>query len=460
MSVRASLPSLHRRLVTWLLVPTLAIWACGGVITYLIAVRYADLANDRSLFDSALTLAGQVKGSQGQIVVDQSDTALKMIAIDPYDKVYFKISDPLHGVVAGRQELTPPPDGELQPDKPYYHDGRVDGRRVRIASVFHQVSGASAPVLIQVAETLAKRRVLASEILAGIILPQVLLIMLALVFVWFGIGRGLSSLKRVQDEVRNRSHLDLRPVREDDAPQEVGALVHAINELLEQLKHVISTQNRFVADAAHQLRTPLAGIKTQTELALRQTNPDEVRHSLEQLAASSDRVIHLVNQLLLLARTEPGWQPEKVETDLVSVTRELASEWVPLALKRNIDLGFEAAIGKAPFAGNVLLLKEMLGNLIDNAIRYTQPGGEITVRVSAAERHWVLAVQDNGPGVPAPERELVFERFHRVADSQDDGCGLGLAIVREIAHVHRGEVFLADASCGALFEVHLPADST
>ncbi len=459
MSSRPSLPSLHRRLVTWLLIPTLVIWACGSVITYLIAVRYADLAHDRSLFDSALTLAGQVRGSQGQIVVDQSDTALKMIAIDPYDKVYFKISDPPTGAVVGWQELTPPPDIDLQPDKPYYHDGSVDGRRVRIASVVHRVSGVGAPVLIQVAETLVKRRVLASEILAGIILPQALLIVLALVFVWFGIGRGLSSLKRVQDEVRNRSHLDLSPVREDNAPQEVGALVHAINELLGQLKQVISTQNRFIADAAHQLRTPLAGIKTQTELALRHNNPGEVRHSLEQLAASSDRVIHLVNQLLLLARAEPGWQPDKAQTDLLAVASDLASAWVPVALKKGIDLGFESSIGHAPFNGNVLLLKEMLANLIDNAIRYTQEGGEITVRVLAAEHCWVLAVQDNGPGVPATERKLIFERFHRGADSQGDGCGLGLAIVREIAHAHGGEVSLADSSCGALFEVHLPVDS-
>jgi two-component system sensor histidine kinase TctE len=459
MSMQRGLPSLHRRLVSWLLIPTLAIWVSGGVISYLIAVRYADLANDRSLFDSALTLAGQVKGSQGEVMVDQSDTALKMITIDPYDIVYFKISDPVHGVIAGRQELPPPEDSERLPDKPYYHDGRVEGRRVRIASIFHYVAGVHEPVLIQVAETLVKRRVLASEILAGIILPQVLLISLATVFVWFGVGRGLSSLERVQDEVRNRSHLDLSPVREDNAPREVGALVHAINELLQQLRQVISTQNRFIADAAHQLRTPLAGIKTQTELALRQTEPELARHSLEQLRSSSDRVIHLINQLLTLARAEPGWQPDKALLDLVTVASEAASEWVPVALRKNIDLGFESRVERAPFRGNVLLLKEMLCNLIDNAIRYTQAGGEVTVRFLASERHWILAVQDNGPGVPAAERELIFERFHRAAESQDDGCGLGLAIVREIAHVHGGEVYLADSPAGALFEVHLPADS-
>ncbi len=459
MSSRTALPSLHRRLLTWLVVPTLAIWMFGSVLSYLIAVRYADLAHDRSLFDSALTLTGQVQGASGEVIVDESATALKMIAIDPYDQVYFKISDPVHGVIAGRPELPAPPDSELLPDKPYYQDGRVEGRRVRIASILHHVGGVRAPVLIQVAETLVKRRMLASEILAGIILPQVLLVLLAIAFVWFGIGRGLSSLQRVEDEVRNRSHLDLSPVREDNAPREVGALVHAINELLQQLRQVISTQNRFIADAAHQLRTPLAGIKTQTELALRQSEPEQVRHSLEQLRSSSDRVIHLVNQLLTLARAEPGWKPAKTEFDLVAVVSEAAREWVPPALRKRIDLGFETAVECAPFRGNVVLLKEMLGNLIDNAIRYTQPGGEVTVRLQAWGRDWMLAVQDNGPGVPPAERTLIFERFHRSAEAGDEGCGLGLAIVREIARAHGGEVRLGDCAAGTLFEVRLAADS-
>jgi two-component system sensor histidine kinase TctE len=300
--------------------------------------------------------------------------------------------------------------------------------------------------------------VLASEILAGIILPQLLLIFLAVMLVWYGIRRGLSSLERVQAEVRSRSHMDLSPVREDNTPREVGALVHAINELLQQLRQVISTQARFIADAAHQLRTPLAGIKTQTELALRQTDPALIHHSLRQLQSSSDRVIHLVNQLLTLARAEPGWMPDKTRTDLVEIASETTSVWVPAALKKTIDLGFESAVGTAPFSGNVLLLKEMLNNLIDNAIRYTQQGGEITVKVSAVAQYWIIAVNDNGPGVPPTERELIFERFHRAAVAQDDGCGLGLAIVREIAHAHGGEIFLLDEFPGALFEVRLPRE--
>ncbi len=450
--------SLQRQLVSWLLLPFLAIWLTGGAMSYLIAVRFADLAHDRSLFDSALTLASQVKSENGAIVVSAPDTALKMIAIDPYDKVYFKISDPEHKMVAGQPELPAPLESSVLPDMPYYDDGIMEGRHVRIASIYHSVHSGKKDVLVlvQVAETLKKRRVLASEILAGIAVPQLMLISIALAIGWFGIRRGLSSLERIQKEVGNRSHLDLSPLQEENAPREIGALVHALNELLGQLHNAMSAQARFIANAAHQLRTPLAGIKTQVDFALRQTDPALIRHSLQQLQTSNDRTIHLVNQLLALARAEPGWEAPITKVDLVAIASEATGEWVPAALKKKIDLGFESAVEAALISGNGMLLREMLSNLLDNAIRYTQAGGEITVRIAQSENLLTLAVEDNGPSVPPAERERVFERFHRAALPQEEGCGLGLAIVREIAHLHHGEVYLADSPQGARFEVRLP----
>jgi signal transduction histidine kinase len=454
-------PSLQRQLINWLLVPLLIIWLFGCAMSYFIAVRYADLANDRSLFGSTLTLASQVKSSGGTIAVDQPDTALKMISIDPYDKVYFKVSDHAHGIIAGRRELPPPPVQDALPDMPYYHDGMIDGKHVRIASMFRQVRNGkdSALVLIQVAETLVKRKLLASEILAGVVLPQLLLISLALVIVWYGIRRGLSPLQRIQEEVKSRSHLDLSPLREENAPREIGALINALNSLLGRLQRAISVQSRFIADAAHQLRTPLAGIKTQTDFALRQTDPELVRHSLRQLQISSGRVIRLVNQLLSLARAEPGGEIPRKHVDLVTLAGNVTRDWVPQALKKGVDLGFEAETAAAPLMGSDLLLREMLNNLIDNAIRYTPAGGEITVRVRNSGGQLVLTVEDNGPGIPHEERELVFERFHRAAASHEEGCGLGLPIVREIAHAHHGEIRLLDSAAGSLFEVRIPAMS-
>ncbi len=450
--------SLQRQLVSWLLLPFLAIWLTGGVMSYMVAVRFADLAHDRGLFDSALTLASQVKSENGVIAISNPDTALNMIAIDPYDKVYFKITDPDHKLVAGQQELRPPRESAILPEMPYYDDGVMEGRQVRIASIYHSVHSGKKDVLVlvQVAETLKKRRVLASEILAGIAVPQLLLISLALAIGWFGIRRGLSSLVRIQKEVRNRSHLDLSPLQEENAPHEIGALVHALNELLGQLKVAISAQTRFIANAAHQLRTPLAGIKTQVDFALRQNDPELIQHSLQQLQVSNDRTIHLVNQLLALARAEPGWEAPMKPVDLVELAGQTTGEWVPAALKKKIDLGFETALDATAFPGNEMLLREMLGNLIDNAIRYTQTGGEITVRIARSDNLLTLAVEDNGPGVPLADRERVFERFHRAASPEEDGCGLGLAIVREIAHLHHGEVYLVDTPRGALFEVRLP----
>ncbi len=453
-----TLPSLRRQLIGWLLVPFLVIWLAGGIISYVLAVNFADLAHDRSLFDSALTLASQVTSENGAIVVEAPDTVQKMIAIDPYDLIFFKVSTPDRRVIAGRPDLPAPDASHPLPDKPYYHDGVVESSRVRIASIYHTVHNGKqdVQVLVQVAETLKKRRIMASEVLASIVVPQLLLVSLALALGWFGIRRGLASLERIQKEVRNRSHLDLSPLQEENAPREVGALVHALNELLGQLQMAISAQARFIANAAHQLRTPLAGIKTQVDFALRQNDPELIKHSLLQLQASNDRTIHLVNQLLALARTEPGWEAPMKPVDLAALAGGTTSEWVPAALKKKIDLGFENGQEPAILAGNEMLLREMLNNLLDNAIRYTQAGGVITVRLGHTENQAVLAVEDNGPGIPPAERERVFERFHRAASPEAAGCGLGLAIVREIAHLHHGEVYLVDTPKGALFEVRLP----
>ena len=298
------------------------------------------------------------------------------------------------------------------------------------------------PVLIQVAETLNKRHILTSKILLGMLVPELLFIVIICVLVWVGVERGLRPLAALQAEIRNRSHRDLSPLPEHNAPSEVRTLVHAMNELLGQLHEAISSQQRFVANAAHQLRTPLAGLKTQTEFALRQHDLAEVHQSLQQMSKASGQTTHLVNQLLSLARAEPNSAAEKSMNmaDLSELAREVTSEWVPRALERNIDLGYDAAAGAVDIKCDTLLVKEMMCNLIDNAIRYTQPGGLITVRVACTGDQASLQVEDNGPGIPVAERERAFERFFRGMDSETDGCGLGLAIVREIAHGHNAEV--------------------
>jgi two-component system sensor histidine kinase TctE len=309
-------------------------------------------------------------------------------------------------------------------------------------------------VLIQTAETVTARTDFARQIMLGMMLPQMTLILLAALAVWYGVGRGLAPLTALQREIAQRSHRDLSALPEEQSPQEVRPLIHAMNGLLERLSQALAAQQRFIADAAHQLRTPLAGIRTQSELALRQTQSGDAQNTLRQLQTATEQTTRLINQLLSLARAEPGAERARTaeKLDLARLARETTMEWVPRALARDIDLGFDSPLAVARVEGDSLLLKEMLNNLLDNAIRYTQAGGQVTVRVSPDTRDvtrlFTLSVEDSGPGIPENERERVFERFHRVLGTGVEGCGLGLAIVREIAQAHGGDASLTSGASG------------
>lgn len=442
--------TLRHQLLISLLAPIVLVMLISAVVTYYYAYNFATLAYDYSLFDSALDISRQTRSSEGALHVDLPSAALDMLESDTHDSIFYMINDAKGTFVAGHRGL-PLPAEEVHAGKPLYYDGNYRGNPVRIAALRASAGGAPSDpqILILVGETLNKRRTLANEVLLGMLLPELLLIALIGALVWYGIERGLRPLATLQHEISSRSHRDLSPLPEQNAPGEVRALIHSMNELLERLSSALSSQQRFIADAAHQLRTPLAGIKTQAELALRQRTLDDVHHTLLQLNTATGQTTHLVNQLLSLARAEPGANriQELQRIDLGELARDATTEWVPRALERKIDLGYDGA-PHATIEGNGLLIREMLGNLLDNAIRYTQPGGRVTVRVSAQPDHTLLVVEDNGPGIPADERERVFERFHRVLGTGAEGCGLGLAIVREIAQSHNAGVRLAAGTQG------------
>jgi two-component system, OmpR family, sensor histidine kinase TctE len=293
------------------------------------------------------------------------------------------------------------------------------------------------------------REDLINHVLLGVVLPQLLLIILAAMAVWFGVARGLRPLRGLQDAVSSRSPSDLRPLVADAAPREVKPLVSAINDLLGRLREDRDAQKRFVANAAHQLRTPLAGLKTQTELAERNLGPEELRHTLRHIRTSVDRATRLVHQLLSLARVEPSaFKTNRLEpVDINCIARDATTELVPQALSKHIDLGFEGLPYPCVLMGDARALFELASNLIENAILYTQPGGKVTVLVESPERPRLL-VEDNGPGIPEAEQELVFERFYRALGTSVDGSGLGLAIVREIAETHGASVRLSSRPDG------------
>jgi two-component system sensor histidine kinase TctE len=450
--------TLRRQLLTSLLAPIVLVTLLSAVVTYYYAFNFATLAYDYSLFDSALDISRQTRVREGKVHLDLPSAALDMLESDTHDSVFYMVNDAKGEFVAGHHGLPLPPE-ESPPGKPLYYDGNYRGNPVRLAALYTNVTGGTAPVLILVGETLNKRRTLANEVLLGMLLPEFLLIALVGALVWYGIERGLRPLATLQAEIGSRSHRDLSPLPEHNAPGEVRALIHAMNDLLARLAFALSAQQRFIADAAHQLRTPLAGIKTQAELALRQQKMDEVQHTLLQLNTATGQTTHLVNQLLSLARAEPGATRAQAmqKLDLNELARDTTTEWVPRALERDIDLGFD---GGAPalIEGDSLFIREMLGNLLDNAIRYTQRGGHVTVRVAAEAKRVLLSVEDNGPGIPADERERVFERFHRVLGTGAEGCGLGLAIVREIAQGHNADVRLTAGAngCGTVVSIAFP----
>ena len=442
--------STRGQLLVYLLVPLCLLLLLSMVVTYYVATRYAKTEDDRSLFDITETLARQVHFNDGHVKVTLLPAAWDILGYDQYDKMYFQVRGIDGSFIVGDKELPLPPEDLRTIGKAIYFNATYHGESVRVASIYLPVADddTHGQVLVQVAETLVQRKLLAQEVLSSVTLFGLALIVLSAASVWIGIGRALAPLTRIRYAIQNRSPNDLGPVPEDAAPTEVRPLLHAINDMLERLAKTMAVQQRFIADAAHQLRTPLAGIKTQADYAQRETDQTAVRHALHQISLSVDRTTHLAQQLLSLARAEASPNGVPNETiDLSELLRSTTSDSVPNAVSKDIDLGYDDPGHPEWIQGNAILLREMLTNLLDNAIRYTEPGGKVTVSLNQ-DHGPVISVEDNGLGIPSDERVLVFERFHRVIGTPGDGSGLGLALVREIANIHGGEVWITTPSSG------------
>jgi two-component system sensor histidine kinase TctE len=444
----------------WLLPPLLVLWGTSSIIDYDVAKRFVNLAYDRALLESALDIGRQVREINDRIYVDLPKVAIDMLQTGEHGRIYYRVIGPTGEYITGEPDLPAPESGA---ERVSYEDADYLGKPIRIVAVRVPVrpgSGKGA-VTIQVAEPITVRASSARDILLRMMLPQVVLIYFSAVAVWYGVRRGLTALGRLRREIEGRSDRDLSPLPEATSPREIQPLILAMNDLLRRLSDTLAAQQRFVTDAAHQLRTPVAGIKTQTELALRMTDPAEQRRALQQLHAATENLSRLIHQLLALARSEPDAQSARAleRVDLNREMREATGEWVPRALQRSIDLGFEGPDESIIVQGNALLLREMLGNLLDNAIRYSPAGSRVTVEVSCEGPNAVLRVEDNGSGIAPEDRTRVFERFYRVLGTEADGCGLGLAIVREVAEGHGATVSLGAGPTGrgTAVQVRFPA---
>jgi two-component system sensor histidine kinase TctE len=437
--------SVRRRLLAWLMPPLLALWLIGALLAYYFVVDFANRIYDRWLLDSVVSLAQQVHVQSGKLSADLPAAVLRILEYDAVDRIYYRVIGSDGSVFAEQGQIPEPPSSGPQS---VFYDGRIDGVPVRIAAL--RVEGAGGSVQVQVAETLVKRHTLTSEILAAMLLPQLLLIGTASSLIWYGVGRGLGPLERLRSDIVQRSHRDLSPLEGSRVPAEVAPLVNALNELFERLDRAVAGQNRFIADAAHQLRTPLAGLKTQADLAMREDDPIAMRSALERIRAAVDRSVHLVNQLLALARADHSHEHPLpiVPLELTRLARDTTEEWVGKALDAQLDLGFETPEDAVSVRGNAELLHELLDNLIDNALRYTPAGGTVTVRVARHEQGGLLEVEDNGPGIVPAERERVLGRFYRAEGTPGEGCGLGLAIVREIVNLHVATIAIGDGANG------------
>lgn len=477
--------SLFGEILDWMLAPLLLLWPMSIAITYLVAKSIANQPFDHALEDAVTVVAQQLREVDGHVVSLLAGSSREILRADDVDHVYFQVLGPRGEVVDGDGDLPLPTDEErerLRGAAVAFRNASMQGTPVRIAYTYVNLrpaipaaaTSASAPraaasrnALVQVGETLDKRAQLANEIIKGVILPQFIILPIVLALVWFALARGLSPLAQLQERIRARRPDDLSPIDSRQVPEEISPLVGSLNDMLGRLSQTIDMQKRFIADAAHQMKTPLAGMRMQSELALRQVDPDEIHRSLEQLAKSSESATRLVNQLLALARAEnqPHAGAPLVQTDLAVLARDTVRDWVQASFVYEIDLGYEPpAEGEALIAANPLMLRELLSNLIDNALRYTPPGGSVTVRVRrAGAGATLLEVEDSGPGIALSERLRVFERFYRILGSATTGSGLGLAIVREIAQQHGAEVEIFNSSHpplrkhpGSLFRVSFP----
>jgi two-component system sensor histidine kinase TctE len=442
--------SLFGEILDWMLAPLLLLWPMSIAVTYLVAKSIANGPFDRSLETDVYVLARQLAPTNGSITLSLPDSARDFLRADDTDTIYYQVTSARGKVVGGSADLPlPVEDDKPQPGVVEFRDETLHGTQIRVAYTYVQVAGLLEQnyALVQVAETLGKRSRLANDIIKGVILPQFVILPLAIVLVWFGLSRGLAPLHALQAHIRARRPDDLSPLEASQAPAEIAPLVASFNELLTRLEQNMASQKRFIADAAHQMKTPLAGLRMQAELASRQTVSAEVRRSLEQIAASSEQAARLVTQLLAMARAENRAFAQSFEpVELATLGRQVMQDWVLPALAKRMDLGFEAPEGHpaARLAGNPVMLREMLGNLLDNAIRYTPAGGRITLRVKAWADTVCVELEDTGPGIPPGERAHVLERFYRILGRAGEGSGLGLAIVREIVKMHHGELEILD----------------
>lgn len=431
--------SLKNQLRTWLLLPMLMVLGVSAALSYSRALHYATLAYDQSLLRTVLALADEVVvDAHNEVKIEIPEVASHLLSYNEGDRIYIRITAPNGKLVFGEAHLPLPakaPAGNQQ----IYYNSRYHDEPIR--AVTFGLPESSDPqarnILISMAETTGKRDAMVAEMVEEMLLPQVLMMLLAAIVIELGIFFALKPMQDLRASLHERSHRDLSPVDTATAPLELQPMLQAMNALLARVKAGLQQQQQFIADASHQLRTPIAGLQTQAELALRSQPPEALKEPLNYMLRSTTRLSHLIQRLLTMARTDAAVSHLKcAPVSLTNIISEECARWIGAASDKQLELEVLLETTQDLVLGDALMLSEMLNNLLENAIQYTPEQGLIEIRLWQSGPHLRLQVADSGIGIPPEQTALIFERFHRINPNQGNGCGLGLAIVAEIAEHH------------------------
>lgn len=448
------LRSLRIQILGWLLVPLILLLVINAFQSYRAASETADHAYDRLLLASVRAIADQVLVVDGEIVVDLPYVALELFESNVQERIFYRVAAPSGRTITGYDDLPLPATRPKPPDQAVFYRGEYHGEPVHLAAMYKPIydAGVEGNVLIMVAETLESREALSRQILSDALIRQGLLILAAALLVVGGLSWGVRPLLKLRDAIARRAEWDLTPIDDASVQTEARPLIWALNQHTSRIEKLIAGRQRFIADASHQVHTPLTLLRTQVDFGLQTKDPEVALAVLADARGTIDQMIHLIDRLLVLARSDPEavLRGGFIELDLSQLARATTLEWVPEARKKQIAVSFEATPEglPIPILGNQLLLHELIANLLDNAIRYTQAGGELRVCVIADRDRCTLEIDDNGPGIPVSERERVFERFYRGSGTHEHGSGLGLAIVRDICVSHKADIELGTPAGG------------
>ena len=436
--------SLKVALTTRLVIGLLLLGVVGAAAAFAVSTRFANRAFDRSLFDDVKVLANQVRWDDGAKIALNPDALIWLLA-DEGDDVVFRVTD-----LGDRRTLTSNgdlgalPDVAIRADEPYFRTTQVASEVMRVAYVKRIVGPTGATALVEIGETTRKREGIARSILIGTVSMVSVFILAAVLLVWTGVGTTLQPLRELEDDAARRSINNLLPLETRNAPAEVLTLIDTFNQMIGRVVKAIELQRQFLTNVAHQLKTPMAGLRLQAQLALSAPSLESAWQNMKSVEQRVAYSAHLIDQLLSLARAEAS-DTVALDTscDFAEVARSVFERLLPQARQRQIDLGFEHVGEAAMVIANPVLVGELMTNLVDNALRYGREGGRVTLRLEHAGDSISLSVSDDGPGLPKGSEEHMFMRFWRSDSSAGDGAGLGLAIVKEIVERYGAAMAIA-----------------